>query len=396
MGDMNEEMAVPRGKVVDEDGNPVAGVQVTLVNGKNRPFHQCRPTGANGEFELNPGVPLPGDAQAFLFHPEHLRLFGPVPGNADITYELKKRTKTRGANAPGLAGIRTAFVETGNNGLTTVIEKTCGEDGSMPFLHEPGCLYRNLPYGEKPSGMTAISPAMEPAPVPSLEDLAKDLRYSDPVLDHHTPRQTTYRVGDDTHLRFFFVPDSFDDAVAFAPLVARYDETRDTGSKIRHDRVCPVARFGIRSGISYVAYKVPGPSIDDLVVEKGPLSADDVKQIGRDVAGVLPLLAEQKLCHGNLTPLFIYKGEEGWSISPACPAISIGEKYERTHHLQEGFEGDDLFGLGATLYFAACGRMPTWEEGKLRPTEKGLDDLLEFLLNRENRPSLEEALEKLA
>ena len=40
--------------------------------------------------------------------------------------------------------------------------------------------------------------------------------------------------------------------------------------------------------------------------------------------------------------------------------------------------------------------MPTWEEGKLRPTEKGLDDLLEFLLDRENRPSLEDALEKLA
>ncbi len=393
---MSKEKTIRHGKTVDEEGNPVADVQVTLVNGNNRPFLKCESSNTQGEFELELDDSLPDDSQTFLFHPEYLRVFGPVPGNADITFQMQKRTKNRGVHVPALAGIRTAFLEYGDKGLTTVIEKTSDEKGALSFMFEPGCTYRNLPYGEKASGMTAINASMEPVAVPSLEDLAIDLRYTDPVLHHHSARQTTYRVGDNLHLRFFFVPDSFDDAVSFAPLLGRYDDTRDAGSKIRHEQVCVVSRFGIRSGIGYVAYEVPGPSIDDLIVEKGPLPENEVRKIGQDVAGILPLIAEQELCHGNLTPRFIYKGEEGYHISPACPAVSIGEKYERTHHLQEGFEGDDLFGLGATLYFASSGRMPSWEEGKLRPTEKGLDDLLEFLLDQENRPSLEDALEKLS
>ena len=393
---MNEETKTLCGKTIDEEGNPIEGVQVTLVTRKKHPFLQGPRTNTQGEFELTLESPLPEGTEAFLFHQDYMRLLGPVPGTTDITYQMQKRTQIRGANAPGLAGIRTAFVEQGQEGLTTVIEKTCAEDGSMKFFFEPGCTYRNLPYGERPSGMTAITPAMEVATVPSLEELARELRYNDPVLHHHSPKQTTYRVDEETHLRFFFVPDNFDEAVAFAPLVARYDDTRDPGSKIRHETVCHVSRFGIRSGIGYVSYKVPGPSLDELVIEKGPLPAEEVKKMGRDVAEILPLLEEQGLWHGNLSPLFLYKGEEGYFIPPACPAIYIGEKFGKSHQLQEGFEGDDLFGLGMTLYFAATGRFPTWEDGTLRPTEKGLDDLLSFLLDRENRPTLDDALGKIS
>ena len=56
---MNEETKALCGKTIDEEGNPIEGVQVTLVTRKKHPFLQGPKTNTQGEFELTLESPLP-------------------------------------------------------------------------------------------------------------------------------------------------------------------------------------------------------------------------------------------------------------------------------------------------------------------------------------------------
>ncbi len=389
-----------QGRAVDEKGQPVAGAQVLLLDGAGRPQETLAPTNEKGEFHIQRLTAIEPDLQVFLAHPEHVRCIGPVATDDStlVSYEMRRKTKISKAQISAAPNARVAFLERDSRGLVAVFELRTDGTGLVTIPADPACNYRNVPFVQSGGALLRLKPNLAPSAMPSLDDLATDMRFRDQSLLRRTAKETTYHVPPDIHLRFFFIPSSFEDAIAFAPLLDAYDQTRDAAFRGLHPNFCPLVRAGVTEGIGYTAYQVPGDSLEQIVKSRGPLSDGESMQVYQDVEAVLPALEAAGLAHGNIAPRYVYRGPEGWRVAPPCPALPAGVHFPRSHQLTDGRFGDDAFGVGTVLHFAATGREPQFDvetvspppdvdgiiehREKLRLPGKPFDDLLKSMLQR--------------
>ncbi len=367
-------MKAPSARAIDESGKPVMGAQVLLVDSAGRIRSALPLTDEQGAFTLPAADPT---FRVLLAHRDHVRVVGPLPPGA-TSYEMKRKASAFRSQIKGAPKTRIAYVERDEKGLIAMFECVSDDAGMFAIPKEPGCTYRIVPFLETSGGMKRVTENLDIVPIPELESLATELRFKNVTLIRKTELETTYRVEPNIHLRFFFLPRSLDEAIAFAPLLEAYDETRDSAREGVHDAFCTVRRAGGTNGIGYSAYEVPGESLEEIVQRTGPLSEGECVDLGRTLSAALPALEKRGLVHANIAPRFVYRGSEGWKVAPPCPATRLGSWYERSHRLHEGADGDDARGVGATVHFAATGRAP---EDPFRPTGRAaVDALLQPLL----------------
>lgn len=383
-----------QGRAIDDAGHPIPGAQVFLVDSRMRLRGTSAPTGAEGTFAVQAAEP---GLQILLAHPDFFRTAGPVPADEStvVSFEMRRRPSSRKTQLRQAPGSRVAFVERDTKGLVVVYETRTDDRGGAAVGVDPSCTVRLLPFAEKDGALRRLTEAMEIVDFPPLETLAEDLRYKEAKVVRETARETTLAVGGDLQLRFFFLPRTFEDAVAFAPLLDAYDGLRDVAFQGVHANIVPVVRAGVTCGVGYVAHRVPGESLEDLVKKNGPIADAECLRMHRDLDPAVAALEAKGIVHGNIAPRFVYCGAESWQIAPPCPAVPAGWRFARDHRIHDGLPGGDRFGLGATLHYAATGREPQFEppqggspsvgamdtlRGPFKPTGKGIDAALKSLL----------------
>jgi len=389
---------VRQGRAIDEKGTPVSGAQVVVLDPKGRPQEHHPPTSVDGTFQIQRFTNFPPGLQVFLSHADFVRSIGPIPMDSStvVSYEMRRKTKVWTAQFSGAPDARVAFVERDAKGLVAAFERKTDAKGAASIVTDPSCSYRNLPFAEVAGAFVRVTPQLTATAPTPLENLATELRYKEVTLLRKAALETTYRVGPETLLRFFFIPSSLNDAIALAPILDAYDHTRETAFGGIHDHLCPLVRAGVLEGIGYCAYTVPGDSVEDVVRTRGPLSDEECLRLHQEIAAVLPALEAKGLFHGNIAPRFVYRGPDGFRLAPPCPALPLGVRFQRDHHVYDGRPGDDAYGLGATLYFAAAGKPPQYDveevapppnvggmleqRERLKPTGRSFDPLLRSLL----------------
>ncbi len=155
---------------------------------------------------------------------------------------------------------------------------------------------------------------------------------------------------------------------------SRLEREVDTLSRITHDRVAAVIDadiFGERPFI--VTRYVPGPSLDEVVAESGPLRGDELLRLGRGLVGALDAIHRVGVIHRDLKPgnVLIEDGDPvviDFGIAHVADDIRLtsvglvmGTPGYLSPELVEGAgvtEATDWWGWAATLAFAASGRPP--------------------------------------
>ncbi|MBA3458462.1 MAG: serine/threonine protein kinase [Deltaproteobacteria bacterium] len=142
---------------------------------------------------------------------------------------------------------------------------------------------------------------------------------------------------------------------------------------LAHPGVVQVFDIDLEADPPYlVMERVAGPSLKDKL-ERGPLSVHEVRVLGIQIARALAAAHERKIIHRDVKPANILAAGEGaWKLADfgvahvpdssltmtgqfvGSPAYASPEALVRGQSDSEG----DVYGLGATLYQAACGRWP--------------------------------------
>lgn len=362
---------VHHGRAVDDKGHPVAGASVSLVDSAGRVRGAVAPTDARGEFELRTLEGFPPDIGVFLAHPDFVRTWGPIPptGQDGAKYEMRRKASAFRTQLKGHPHTRMAFVERDSKGLVAVFERKTDSQGMVSVGKDPSCSYRILPFVETGGALKRVTDTVDVVDLPEFPAIALDLRYKSVTLLRQTDFETTYFADPNIHLRFFYVPKSFDDAVSFAPLADAHETLRDKAYELQSEVLCTLKRAGVSNGIGYVAYEVPGESLEDAVGKSGPLSEGECVALHKQLGSVLPLFEKRGIWHGNIAPRFVYRSAEGWRLAPPCPALPIGSNFPVAHRLHEGPGGTDAFGLGCTIHFAATGKVPQFSEETKAPPD---------------------------
>ncbi|MFI6772487.1 DUF4328 domain-containing protein [Nocardia sp. NPDC050412] len=106
---------------------------------------------------------------------------------------------------------------------------------------------------------------------------------------------------------------------------------------------------------------VAGPSLRDLIAERGPLPPLAVEGIAAGVAHALSALHDAGLVHGALTPSSVIITEAGLRVVdfgvPTQPEPSVFTAPEQLAAVPTG-PASDMFSLGGVLAFALTGRAP--------------------------------------
>lgn len=207
---------------------------------------------------------------------------------------------------------------------------------------------------------------------------------------------------------------------------ARLAREVDTLELIRHPNVAPVLDADLDGPRPYLVTKyVPGPPLDDYVVEKGPLSGEALTRLAEGLASALEAIHAAGVVHRDVKPgnVLVLDGEPmliDFGIAHAVDDIRLtmtglvmGTPGYLAPEIVEGAdvsEATDWWGWAATLAFAATGQPPYGRgpmeavlarvargEADLRGTDPDLRPLLRAALNPnpDARPSNAEVVEAL-
>ena len=155
---------------------------------------------------------------------------------------------------------------------------------------------------------------------------------------------------------------------------SRLEREVDILSRVDDPRVAAVIDADIFGDRPYIVTRyVPGPSLDEVVGERGPLSGEELLRLGRGLAGALDAIHGVGVIHRDLKPgnVLIEDGEPvviDFGIAHIADDIrltSVGLVMGTPGYLSpEVVEGGgvtmatDWWGWAATLAFAASGRPP--------------------------------------
>jgi serine/threonine-protein kinase len=92
----------------------------------------------------------------------------------------------------------------------------------------------------------------------------------------------------------------------------RFEREARSATEVEHPRVVPVLDVGEHEGRPFMVQRyMPGGSLNDLIERQGPLDAETIGVITREVADGLDALHESGIVHRDLKPHNILLDEEG-------------------------------------------------------------------------------------
>jgi serine/threonine protein kinase len=155
---------------------------------------------------------------------------------------------------------------------------------------------------------------------------------------------------------------------------ARLAREVDVLSRVRDPRVAPVLDADLDGAQPYIVTRyVPGPSLDEVVREHGPLAGADLHRLGRGLAGALHAIHAADVIHRDLKPanVLLLDGDPvviDFGIAHVADDVRItlaglvmGTPGYLSPEVVEGgavTEATDWWGWAATLAFAASGAPP--------------------------------------
>ena len=155
---------------------------------------------------------------------------------------------------------------------------------------------------------------------------------------------------------------------------SRLEREVDILSRVDDPRVAAVIDADIFGDRPYIVTRyVPGPSLDEVVGEHGPLSGEELLRLGRGLAGALDAIHGVGVIHRDLKPgnVLIEDGEPvvidfgiahiADDIRLTSVGLVMGTPGYLSPEVVEGAgvtEATDWWGWAATLAFAASGRPP--------------------------------------
>jgi serine/threonine-protein kinase len=194
-----------------------------------------------------------------------------------------------------------------------------------------------------------------------------------------------------------------------------------TGSKLNHPNIMQVYEIGEVDGTYFIAMEyINGSSLQEILDEKGRLSAEGTLKIGIQVAKALEFAFSQRIIHRDIKPENILISREGEvkitdlglakelkryvSVNITKTGEGIGTLHymspEQVENTRDVDQRADIYSLGATLYECLCGQPPFDEVGVWKfveaINEKPPPDLNERVpnLNPDVWPVVQRALAK--
>lgn len=194
-----------------------------------------------------------------------------------------------------------------------------------------------------------------------------------------------------------------------------------TGSKLNHPNIMQVYEIGEVDGTYFIAMEyINGSSLQEVLDEKGRLSAEGTLKIGIQVAKALEFAFSQRIIHRDIKPENILISREGEvkitdlglakelkryvSVNITKTGEGIGTLHymspEQVENTRDVDQRADIYSLGATLYECLCGQPPFDEVGVWKfveaINEKPPPDLNERVpnLHPEVWPAIQRALAK--
>ncbi|SHN44194.1 serine/threonine-protein kinase [Cryptosporangium aurantiacum] len=162
------------------------------------------------------------------------------------------------------------------------------------------------------------------------------------------------------------------DAVGTTRLTAAAFQEARAAAALSHTHIVPV--YDVvehRSRPWIVMLAIEGPTLQQQVQESGPLPVDTVARIGRSLASALDAAHEQGIVHRDVKPanVLLAAHDHPWltdfgiaqslavASSSSCRAAKGSPGYAAPEQVRGEPPGPavDVFGLGATLYYAVEG-----------------------------------------
>lgn len=193
-------------------------------------------------------------------------------------------------------------------------------------------------------------------------------------------RRMTEALGDSVMLALKVLPDRR--AQADPKVLARFRREMELGRRLSHPNVVRSYAAGDLDSVHFLALEyVPGKTLRQLVVEKGPLPFGDAARVFADLADGLAHVHEKGLIHRDVKPANLMVRPDGRGVLldlglayepgellPKDPAIAGGRGYivgtldflapEQAKDAVFLTPAADLYGLGCSLYFALTGALP--------------------------------------
>ncbi|MBX3475335.1 MAG: protein kinase [Planctomycetes bacterium] len=157
-----------------------------------------------------------------------------------------------------------------------------------------------------------------------------------------------------------------------------------TGSKLNHPNIMQVFEIGEVDGTYFISMEyINGSSLQEILDEKGRLSAEGTLKIGIQVAKALEFAFNQRIIHRDIKPENILISREGEvkitdlglakelkryvSVNITKTGEGIGTLHymspEQVENTRDVDQRADIYSLGATLYECLCGQPPFDEVG---------------------------------
>jgi serine/threonine protein kinase len=157
-----------------------------------------------------------------------------------------------------------------------------------------------------------------------------------------------------------------------------------TGSKLHHPNIMQVYEIGEVEGTYFIAMEyINGSSLQEILDEKGRLSADGTLKIGIQVSKALEFAFSQRIIHRDIKPENILISRDGEvkitdlglakelkryvSVNITKTGEGIGTLHymspEQVENTRDVDQRADIYSLGATLYECLCGQPPFDEVG---------------------------------
>jgi len=156
----------------------------------------------------------------------------------------------------------------------------------------------------------------------------------------------------------------------------RFEREIDSAANLNHRNICKVYDRGDdEHGPFFTMELLAGGSLHELVERDGPLSNDDFVELARQLAQALRYAHRKSVQHRDIKPANVLFDEHGdpkladFGLARVGPptGLSVTRQglgtpgYSAPEQLRDSKTADhraDIYGLGATLYFALTGKSP--------------------------------------
>lgn len=195
-------------------------------------------------------------------------------------------------------------------------------------------------------------------------------------------------------------------------LVRRFRQEAQSVAKLAHPNIVNIYDVGVADGEDYIVMEfVDGPTLKDIIRERGPLSANESVQISRQICQALEHAHMNHIIHRDVKPHNILLTRSGqvkvtdFGIARAITGDTVTYHNEKSvlgsvHYFSpeqaRGGSADmksDIYSLGVVMYEMLTGKLPFSGDSAVSVALKHLRD--EFVDPRAINPTIPQSLENI-